>query len=143
MPPRPGLIGARARHFFCAIRLYGKFHPFVTIVSISIDVIHKHTDAILVQLHTGVSVDCVIYLFKSGVNILGRTSSKVKDRYNEKAYDRHTVRFKKGEKARIQAHAASQGKSLNGYIVDLIAQDMQGVPQDGEDTPQVEKAPPP
>lgn len=46
------------------------------------------------------------------------------NRYNKKAYDRFSMMFKKGQKDIITAHAKSLGKSLNGYINDLIAADM-------------------
>lgn len=46
------------------------------------------------------------------------------DERNEMKYDRHTLRFLKGDKAIVAAYANSQGKSLNGYIIDLIEKDM-------------------
>ena len=46
------------------------------------------------------------------------------DRYNAKTYDRHTLRFLKGDKEIVATHAAKQGKSLNGYIIGLIEDDM-------------------
>lgn len=48
----------------------------------------------------------------------------MKDRYNEKAYDRITIRVYKGEQDHIKARAASLGESVNGYINRLIAEDM-------------------
>ena len=42
---------------------------------------------------------------------MGKTSSKVKDRYNAKVYDTILTRLPKGQKAQIQAHAAEQGES--------------------------------
>lgn len=47
---------------------------------------------------------------------MGRTSSTVKDRYNAKAYDEIKVRVSKGRKETIQAHAGTQGESVNGFI---------------------------
>lgn len=47
---------------------------------------------------------------------MGKTSSKVKDRYNAKTYDEIKVRVTKGEKDKIKAHADSKGESLNGFI---------------------------
>lgn len=61
---------------------------------------------------------------------MGRTSSKVKDRYNAKAYDEIKLRVKKGEKEAITEHAKAQGESVNGYINGLIKKDMAG--SDGE-----------
>lgn len=55
---------------------------------------------------------------------MGKTSSVVKDRYNAKAYDEIKVRVPKGEKAVIQAYAESQGKSVNGFISEAIAEKM-------------------
>lgn len=55
---------------------------------------------------------------------MGKVSVEVKERYNSKAYDRATVRFKKGELDLIKARAESLGKSFNGYINDLIKADM-------------------
>ena len=47
---------------------------------------------------------------------MGKTSSAVKDRYNAKAYDEIKVRVSKGKKTAIQAHAESQGESVNAFI---------------------------
>lgn len=47
---------------------------------------------------------------------MGKTSSKVKDRYNAKTYDEIKVRVSKGKKDEIKAHADSKGESLNGFI---------------------------
>lgn len=45
-------------------------------------------------------------------------------RYNKKAYDRIEIKVKKGYKAEILAYAASQNKSINRFIVDLIDKEM-------------------
>lgn len=55
------------------------------------------------------------------------TSTAVKSRYNEKAYDRFLVTVKKGEKDDIQQCAQSVGMSLNGFIVQAINEHMQRV----------------
>lgn len=47
---------------------------------------------------------------------MGKTSSKVKNRYNEKVYDRISLVVPKGKKEELQAYAASQGESLNAFI---------------------------
>lgn len=44
--------------------------------------------------------------------------------FNSKAYDRINLTVPKGDKAKIKAHAESIGKSVNGYINDLIQEDM-------------------
>ena len=46
---------------------------------------------------------------------MGRTSSAVKQRYNEKAYDRLAITIPKGQKATVQAAAEREGESINGY----------------------------
>lgn len=55
---------------------------------------------------------------------MGKTSVEAKERYNKKVYEDIRLRVKKGQKEMIQAHAESLGKSINGYIVDLIEEDM-------------------
>lgn len=47
---------------------------------------------------------------------MGKTSSKVKNRYNEKVYDRISLVVPKGKKEELQVYAASQGESLNAFI---------------------------
>ena len=47
---------------------------------------------------------------------MGKTSSKVKDRYNAKAYDEIKTRVSKGKKEVIREHATKNGESLNGFI---------------------------
>ena len=51
---------------------------------------------------------------------MSKTSSKVKDRYNKKAYDTIILRVLKGEKELIKAHAKNKNMSVNGYINNLI-----------------------
>ena len=60
-----------------------------------------------------------------GVIVMGKTSSKVKDRYNAKAYDTMLTRLPKGQKAQIQAHAVAQGESVNGFVSRAIAETME------------------
>ena len=55
---------------------------------------------------------------------MGKTSTSSKAKYNAKAYDRLEITIKKGERDIIKAYAESIGKSLNGYINDLIVSDM-------------------
>lgn len=59
--------------------------------------------------------------------MMGKTSSQVKDRYNAKAYDEIKIRVPKGKKAEIEAHAKSRGTSVNGLVNDLLRADM-GIP---------------
>lgn len=46
-------------------------------------------------------------------------------RYNKKAYDRINLIVKKGQRQAIKDFAASQGKSLNRFICDLIENEME------------------
>ena len=55
---------------------------------------------------------------------MGKTSAEVKERYNKKAYEAIRLRVKKGQKEKIQARADELQKSINGYIVDLIEDDL-------------------
>ena len=55
---------------------------------------------------------------------MGKTSAAVKNRYNSKAYDRLGLVVPKGRKADIETYAKEKGKSVNGYISDLIQIDM-------------------
>ena len=45
-------------------------------------------------------------------------------RYNKKTYDRINIIVKKGQRDIIKAYAASQGKSLNRFIMDLVEAEM-------------------
>ena len=45
-----------------------------------------------------------------------KTSSAVKNRYNEKAYDRVTFLVPKGHKVTLQAAATAVDDSVNGYV---------------------------
>lgn len=41
-------------------------------------------------------------------------------RYNKKAYDRINIIVKKGQREIIKEFAASQGKSLNRFVLDAV-----------------------
>lgn len=56
---------------------------------------------------------------------MSKTSAKVKNRYNDKAYDRINLTVPKGHKDIIKAHAESQGESVNGFIQRAINEAMQ------------------
>lgn len=45
-------------------------------------------------------------------------------RYNKKAYDRINIIVRKGCRQQIKDFAASQGKSLNRFVCDLIEAEM-------------------
>lgn len=51
---------------------------------------------------------------------MGKTSSAVKNRYNEKAYDRINLVVPKGKKEQIKEHAERKGISTNAFIVKAI-----------------------
>lgn len=54
----------------------------------------------------------------------GKTSTAIKNRYNAKAYDQIPFHVKKGKKEVIQKRAEKMCKSVNSYITDLIAEDL-------------------
>lgn len=45
-------------------------------------------------------------------------------RYNKKAYDRINIIVKKGQREIIKNYAASQGKSLNRFVLDAVEAEM-------------------
>jgi predicted DNA binding CopG/RHH family protein len=65
------------------------------------------------------------YAFKEA-DIMGKTSSAVKRKYNEKTYDRVTVSFKKDELPVIKERAKTQSLTMSGYIKQLINADIKG-----------------
>jgi len=46
------------------------------------------------------------------------------EKYKKKSYDRIELLVYKGEKDRIKEFAKSRGKSLNGFITELIRKEM-------------------
>lgn len=54
----------------------------------------------------------------------GKASTRAKNKYAAKAYDRVIFMVKKGRKEEIAARAASLGKSINAYLTDLVNEDM-------------------
>ena len=57
---------------------------------------------------------------------------RANNRYGAKAYDRINLAVPKGQKKIIQARADELGKSLNGYVTDLIAEDLKNSADNGE-----------
>ena len=55
---------------------------------------------------------------------MAKTSAAVKNRYNDKAYDRINLTVPKGQKDIIKAHAEAHGESVNGFIQRAIAEAM-------------------
>lgn len=56
---------------------------------------------------------------------MAKTSSIVKNRYNEKVYDRVTVIVPKGQKEVLKNHANAKGESVNAFIVRAIRETME------------------
>lgn len=50
--------------------------------------------------------------------------TKYKNAFQKENYDRLIINVPKGQKERIREHAERKGKSINGYVVDLIKKDM-------------------
>ena len=50
---------------------------------------------------------------------------KANEKYLKEKVDTFQIRVPKGQKSIIQEYAKSLGKSLNSYVVELIASDMQ------------------
>lgn len=47
---------------------------------------------------------------------MGRTSAEVKNRWNDKAYDRINLTVPKGKKEAIKEYAEAHGESVNTFI---------------------------
>lgn len=62
---------------------------------------------------------------------MSKTSTAVKRKYNEKAYERVPLSVKTGYKAIIKSRADSLHLSVNSYINLLIERDMKGVLSNG------------
>ena len=56
---------------------------------------------------------------------MAKAQTTASNKYNAKAYDRIALQVYKGERDKIRAYAESIGKSLNGYINNLIVSDME------------------
>lgn len=51
---------------------------------------------------------------------MSKTSAAVKNRWNDKAYDRINLTVPKGQKEIIKNHAEKNGESVNGFIQRII-----------------------
>ena len=51
---------------------------------------------------------------------MGLSSTKAKNKYNSKAYDRISLSVPKGKKELYRKYAENEGKSLNQFIIDKI-----------------------
>lgn len=56
---------------------------------------------------------------------MGRTSSQVKQRYNEKAYDEIKVRVPKGQREEVKAYCESRNESVNGFFLRAMKETME------------------
>lgn len=56
---------------------------------------------------------------------MAKTSAKVKNRWNEKTYDRISLSVPKGKKEIIRKHAEMQHESLNGFVNRAIDEAME------------------
>ena len=56
---------------------------------------------------------------------MGKASTRAQNKYIAKAYDRINLTVPKGKKETIQAHAAAQGESVNGFINRAISEAME------------------
>ena len=61
-----------------------------------------------------------------GGDMMSKTSTAAKTRYNEKAYDRVYLSVPKGMKEELQAAADKAGKSLRSYIIDALNEKLKG-----------------
>lgn len=75
------------------------------------------------QFVGNVILKLILFSYERGVP-MGKTSVEVKERYNRKTYEDIRLRVKMGQKELIQQRAETLGKSVNGYIVDLIEEDL-------------------
>jgi len=56
---------------------------------------------------------------------MGKTSAAVKNRYNDKTYDRINLTIPKGGKEILKAHAEAHGESTNAFINRAINETME------------------
>lgn len=58
-------------------------------------------------------------------DVKGNASTRAKNKYNAKAYDRIALQVKKGRREIIKAHAEAHGESLNGFVNRAIDETME------------------
>ena len=59
-----------------------------------------------------------------GGDTVSKTSSAVKNSYNNKAYDRITLAVPKGSREKWRMYAETKGKSLTQFIRELVENEM-------------------
>lgn len=53
-------------------------------------------------------------------------------RYNKKTYERIDIVVKKGQRQILKDYAASQGKSLNRFVLDAVEQEIKRIHEEKE-----------
>ena len=75
--------------------------------------------------YTVLHILTLVYKMKGGESMKYSDAQKeATARYNKKAYDRINIIVKKGQRQVIKDFAASQGKSLNRFVLDAIEHQM-------------------
>lgn len=75
--------------------------------------------------YTASHILTLVYKLKGGEVVKYSDAQKeATARYNKKAYDRINIIVKKGQRQVIKDFAASQGKSLNRFVLDSIEYQM-------------------
>ena len=59
-------------------------------------------------------------MVRLGGELMGKASTRAKNKYNRKAYDRINIMVPRGDRAVIQAVARMNGMSVNEYICRLV-----------------------
>ena len=59
------------------------------------------------------------------MNTQGKPSTKAKNKYRDKTYDRMELILPKGKKEQLRNHILKQGKSLNGFVNEAIEEKME------------------
>ncbi|MGO5097631.1 hypothetical protein ACTQ34_17810 [Agathobaculum sp. LCP25S3_E8] len=70
----------------------------------------------------------------------GKASTRAKNKYRDKTYDRVEITLPKGRKADLQLHAEQRGESLNGFIGRAIEEQVKrdtGITSAGSDSPMI------
>lgn len=57
-------------------------------------------------------------------NVVSESQKRATAQYNRRNYEKVELRVKKGQRALIHAAADLAGKSINRYILDLVAKEM-------------------
>ena len=70
---------------------------------------------------------------------VSKAQQRATAKYEAKVYDKLLLRLQKGQKETIQAHAAAQGESVNGFInraiIEAMERDAAGIPSEAAGRP--------